>query len=250
MSVVLDETALIEARILEAEFIAGDPLAPFACTELWVKKGFHSDTLPSWVIAHLTRIAAEYMKKGHEARKAGRKPEPFEKIAGLGGVQKKPSAWGYRQKIQAAWAFAQDYNAIVAEARICRLGRPTTLWLINPLGISILTSDSKYRPYRIRDQTKADRISPDTEPEEIERLAQQAFEYLEPIDVLDRRGRPTKEFTITLARQHEVISDTSMVTDDAQYRAAKRLIKIADGLRESVWATRGYPRMVTQKLEL
>ena len=168
----------------------------------------------------------------------------------MGGVQKKPSAWDYRQKIQAAWAFAQDYNAIVAEARIRRSGRLATLWVINPLGISILAADGKYRPYRIKDQAKADRISPDTEPEEIERLAHQAFEYLEPIDVLDRRGRPTMKFTITLARQHGVISDTPMVTDDAQYRAAKRLIKIADGLRDSVWATRGYPRMVTQKLEL
>ena len=102
-----NKTHAIEARVLEAQFLAGDMLAPFACAEHWQDEDLPPETLPPWVLEHLTAVAAKYVKQGRAARSRGKKTESLEKVAGLSGVQKKTGAWSYGEKLERAWDFNQ-----------------------------------------------------------------------------------------------------------------------------------------------
>lgn len=197
----------VEAERLEREYRAGDPLALFQCAALWKAEGWPLARLPAWAIEALVEFSAWFYREYEAAAVAGRQPPSLDALAGLRGSKSPPVKKADRRG--KARHYYVTYHAIVKEAR-----RPykkdKARWLCGP---------NRFRRGQEVDYGTGKYIG--RQPR--------------PVPVLNKRGEPTQAFATELyrsGRRHKTRGKygnygDSEANDDAEYRAARRLLRLA-----------------------
>jgi hypothetical protein len=178
-------------------FDEGDSLAPFRWAVDW-KIGQRSVAdVPVWVLEHFLDLAVRYWFKRRAALREGRRPLTLDELTGLSGT--KSTAWTAEARAETAALVRHAFDRCVERAR------------------------------RERERVKSARPPPKRPWTAVQTTLREKGPV---VDVIDKRGRPTREFQVDLGRLFEVCPSASRAgksADEAVYRELRRLLKEAAG---------------------
>lgn len=181
-------------ELMREQYESGDFFAPFAFAALYLQHDGEPTDVPGWVADSMMKVAGAYAAAKMNRGPNGR-AKSFDEIAGLSSKRH----WQRRRKAQVALQFREAFYSAVSRAR------------------AAVEAHGAAFEGRYQDGTRRP-------------IPENAFGA---VPIVDDDGSPTMKFQGELAKNFGFDPRRRSVTDEANYRLARELLKLARAILEA-----------------